>query len=185
MHVHAEGIKAEAAYAKDKSLPDPDSTDNPEFKIVLGLIKEGLPKTPQKWTNMGKSLRGGAPALCHAPGCRALAACTRPALAVLRLACSTQADLPARLQACLRRPPRASSACTRCRRAIGQQAPPPPCRVPGPAAAVRLPAQQCAAGSLAVALLPTTGLCGAPWLLAASAQLVLRGACLAGRWLAP
>ena len=54
----AEGIKAEAAYAKDKTLPDPDSTNNPEFKIVLGLIKAGLPKSPQKWTKVGKALRG-------------------------------------------------------------------------------------------------------------------------------
>ncbi|KAK9807152.1 hypothetical protein WJX73_000939 [Symbiochloris irregularis] len=53
-----EGQKAEAAYAKDKSLPDPDSTDNPEFKIVLSIIKAGLEGNPQKWTNMAKDLRG-------------------------------------------------------------------------------------------------------------------------------
>ena len=35
-----EGVKAEAAYAKDKTLPDPTSTDNPEFQIVLTIIKE-------------------------------------------------------------------------------------------------------------------------------------------------
>ena len=35
-----EGYKAETAYAKDGSLPDPDSTDNPEFKIVLALIRD-------------------------------------------------------------------------------------------------------------------------------------------------
>ena len=44
----AEGVKAEAAYAKDGTLPDPTSTDNPEFQIVLGLIKDGLAKDPQK-----------------------------------------------------------------------------------------------------------------------------------------
>ena len=54
----AEGQKAEAAYAKDKSLPDPDSTDNPEFKIVLSIIKAGLEANPQKWTSMAKDLKG-------------------------------------------------------------------------------------------------------------------------------
>lgn len=40
----AEGVKAEAAYAKDKTLPDPNSTTNPEFKIVLSIIKDTLQK---------------------------------------------------------------------------------------------------------------------------------------------
>ena len=40
----AEGKKAEEAYAKDGTLPDPTSTDNPEFQIVLGLIRDGLAK---------------------------------------------------------------------------------------------------------------------------------------------
>merc|ERR1719327_1275020 len=34
-----EGWKAENAYAKDGTLPDPSSTDNAEFKIVLTIIK--------------------------------------------------------------------------------------------------------------------------------------------------
>ena len=38
--LHAEGVKAEALYAKDKTLPDPTSTDNPEYQIVLSIIKE-------------------------------------------------------------------------------------------------------------------------------------------------
>ncbi len=54
----AEGVKAEAAYAKDKTLPDPTSTDNPEFQIVLAIIKEGLPKNPTKWTEMAKEMEG-------------------------------------------------------------------------------------------------------------------------------
>ncbi len=45
-----EGTKAEAAYAADGTLPDPDSTDNPEFKIVLGLIRESIKKDATKWT---------------------------------------------------------------------------------------------------------------------------------------
>lgn len=39
-----EGVKAEAAFAKDKTLPDPNSTTNPEFKIVLSIIKDTLQK---------------------------------------------------------------------------------------------------------------------------------------------
>ncbi|KAK9865522.1 hypothetical protein WJX84_011876 [Apatococcus fuscideae] len=53
-----EGVKAEEQYAKDKTLPDPSSTDNPEFKIVLGLIRDGLTKDGQKWTKLAKNLVG-------------------------------------------------------------------------------------------------------------------------------
>lgn len=56
--IAAEGVKAEAAYAKDKTLPDPTSTDNPEFQIVLTIIKEGLPKNPNRWTAMSKEMEG-------------------------------------------------------------------------------------------------------------------------------
>lgn len=54
----AEGVKAEALYKVDGTLPDPTSTDNPEYQIVLSIIKEGLPKTPQKWTNMAAAMEG-------------------------------------------------------------------------------------------------------------------------------
>ena len=53
-----EGVKAEEAYAKDGTLPDPSSTDNAEFQIVLQLIKDGLPKDPTRWTRMSKKLVG-------------------------------------------------------------------------------------------------------------------------------
>nr|ADJ96635.1 S-adenosyl homocysteine hydrolase [Dunaliella salina] len=54
-----EGVKAETAYAKDnKNLPDPDSTSNAEFKIVLTIIKEGLAKDPTRWTRMAKNIVG-------------------------------------------------------------------------------------------------------------------------------
>merc|ERR1711934_431227 len=53
-----EGTKYEAQYAKDKSLPDPASTSNPEFKCVLSLIRESIQKDPMGWTKMGKSIRG-------------------------------------------------------------------------------------------------------------------------------
>jgi adenosylhomocysteinase len=53
-----EGVKAEELYAKDGTLPDPTSTDNLEFQIVLGLIRDTLPKDPTRWTRMSKKLVG-------------------------------------------------------------------------------------------------------------------------------
>lgn len=45
-----EGYKAEEAYEKDGTLPDPESAgDNAEFKIVLTIIKRELPKAPRRW----------------------------------------------------------------------------------------------------------------------------------------
>merc|ERR1712165_330583 len=53
-----EGTKAEAQYAKDKTLPDPSSTDDAEFKIVLTLIKKSIQIDPTKFTRMGKGVFG-------------------------------------------------------------------------------------------------------------------------------
>jgi len=53
-----EGTKAEAAFAKNGTLPDPNSTTNAEFKCILNLIKNSLAKDPLKWTKMGKKVRG-------------------------------------------------------------------------------------------------------------------------------
>eukprot|EP00877_Chromochloris_zofingiensis_P007830 jgi/Chrzof1/32/Cz01g01020.t1 len=53
-----EGVKAEKAFSKDGTLPDPTSTDNPEFKIVLSIIKEGLQKDPNRYTRMAERLVG-------------------------------------------------------------------------------------------------------------------------------
>lgn len=53
-----EGVKAEAAFAKDGTVPDPTSTDNPEFQIVLAIIKRTLGEDPQKWTKMAKKCQG-------------------------------------------------------------------------------------------------------------------------------
>ena len=57
----AEGAKAEKAYAADGTVPDPESTDNPEFKIVLGLIRDSLKKDPTKWTKYAEALQGARP----------------------------------------------------------------------------------------------------------------------------
>merc|ERR1712159_512251 len=57
MLIH-EGVKAEAAFAKDGTLPDPNSTTNAEFKCVLNIIKNSIGKDPKKWTNIAKQVRG-------------------------------------------------------------------------------------------------------------------------------
>lgn len=53
-----EGFKWEVAYAKDGSMPDPDSASNAEFKLVLKTIREWLPKNPKRWHNMVEKLVG-------------------------------------------------------------------------------------------------------------------------------
>jgi adenosylhomocysteinase len=53
-----EGRKAEIAYAKDQSLPDPASTTNPEFKVVLSIIRRELPKNPTKWHKLADRMVG-------------------------------------------------------------------------------------------------------------------------------
>jgi len=52
------GTEWEAKYAKDKSLPDPASTDNAEFKCVLALLRESIPNDPTKYTRMAKKCKG-------------------------------------------------------------------------------------------------------------------------------
>merc|ERR1719230_1026519 len=53
-----EGKKFEEKFAKDGSLPDPNSTTNPEFKCVLTTIKNSIQKDPKKWTNIAAQIRG-------------------------------------------------------------------------------------------------------------------------------
>jgi len=53
-----EGYKAEAAFAKDGTVPDPASTDNAEFKIVLSQICRTLKSDPQKWTKVANRWLG-------------------------------------------------------------------------------------------------------------------------------
>lgn len=53
-----EGVKAEKAFAENKTLPDPSSTEDPEFKIVLKLLKNTLSVDPQKWTKMAAKIVG-------------------------------------------------------------------------------------------------------------------------------
>jgi adenosylhomocysteinase len=53
-----EGWKAEEQYKKDGKLPDPSSTDNPEYKIVLSTILEGLKSNPDKWHQVANNFVG-------------------------------------------------------------------------------------------------------------------------------
>jgi len=57
MLIH-KGREFEEKYAKDKSLPDPMSTTNAEFKIVLQTIRDSIPLDPTKWTRMSKVCKG-------------------------------------------------------------------------------------------------------------------------------
>merc|ERR1740130_1284235 len=57
MLIH-KGKEFEEKYAKDKSLPDPNSTTNPEFKCVLQLIKDSIPVNPTKWSKMALVCKG-------------------------------------------------------------------------------------------------------------------------------
>jgi adenosylhomocysteinase len=45
-------------YEENGTLPDPSSTDNAEFKIVLALIARELPKQPKKWTKLAARMVG-------------------------------------------------------------------------------------------------------------------------------
>jgi len=54
-----EGKKAEDQYAKDQSLPDPNSAgEDAEFKIVLSLIRNSIKKDATKFTRMAKGVFG-------------------------------------------------------------------------------------------------------------------------------
>jgi len=53
-----EGVKAEKEFRESQKLPDPDSTSDNEFKIILRLLRNVLQKDPTKWTRMAKKLVG-------------------------------------------------------------------------------------------------------------------------------
>merc|ERR1711868_41602 len=57
MLIH-KGREFEEKYAKDKSLPDPMSTTNAEFRIILQLLKDSIPADKTKYSRMAKKLRG-------------------------------------------------------------------------------------------------------------------------------
>merc|ERR1711971_703066 len=52
------GKEFEAKFAKDGSLPDPNSTDNPEFKCVLQTLKDSIQVDKTKYTRMAAKCKG-------------------------------------------------------------------------------------------------------------------------------
>merc|ERR1712196_506826 len=52
------GKEYEEKFAKDGSLPDPASTDNPEFKCILELLKESIQADKTKYSRMAKKSGG-------------------------------------------------------------------------------------------------------------------------------
>jgi len=53
-----EGKKYEDEFAAKKTLPDPASTDNAEFKCVLATIKASIQKDPKRFTKMVEKMIG-------------------------------------------------------------------------------------------------------------------------------
>merc|ERR1711937_794581 len=52
------GKEFEALYAKDGTLPDPNSTTNAEYKCILQLLKDSIPADKTKWTRMALKCKG-------------------------------------------------------------------------------------------------------------------------------
>merc|ERR1712046_298929 len=52
------GLEFETKFAKDGTLPDPTSTDNPEFKCVMQLLKDSIQVDKTKYTRMSKKCKG-------------------------------------------------------------------------------------------------------------------------------
>merc|ERR1712022_110523 len=52
------GLEFESKFVKDGTLPDPSSTDNPEFKCVLQVLKDSIQADKTKYTRMAKKCKG-------------------------------------------------------------------------------------------------------------------------------
>merc|ERR1712023_361187 len=57
MGIH-KGKEWEAQYAKDGTLPDPNSTTNAEYKCILQLLKDSIPADKTKWTRYAAFCKG-------------------------------------------------------------------------------------------------------------------------------
>eukprot|EP00339_Tiarina_fusa_P004950 CAMPEP_0117012938 /NCGR_PEP_ID=MMETSP0472-20121206/10771_1 /TAXON_ID=693140 ORGANISM="Tiarina fusus, Strain LIS" /NCGR_SAMPLE_ID=MMETSP0472 /ASSEMBLY_ACC=CAM_ASM_000603 /LENGTH=485 /DNA_ID=CAMNT_0004716113 /DNA_START=17 /DNA_END=1474 /DNA_ORIENTATION=- len=53
-----EGVKAEEAFEKDGTEPDPSKADNEEFRIVLSIIQRGLKEDPKQWRRLAERCVG-------------------------------------------------------------------------------------------------------------------------------
>src|SRR5580704_16205363 len=45
-------------FEKAGKVPSPDTTDNEEFKVILGLLAKTLKATPRRWTNVADAMQG-------------------------------------------------------------------------------------------------------------------------------
>jgi adenosylhomocysteinase len=45
-------------FEKAGAVPDPDTTDNEELKVILGLLGRTLSEDPQRWTRLGEGVQG-------------------------------------------------------------------------------------------------------------------------------
>jgi adenosylhomocysteinase len=45
-------------YEKAGAVPSPDSTDNEEMKVILGVLQRSLDEDNQRWTNVAASIKG-------------------------------------------------------------------------------------------------------------------------------
>jgi len=52
------GHEAENAFAKDGTLPDPDSADNEEMAVILQVIRSELQSDPQRWHRLAQNIIG-------------------------------------------------------------------------------------------------------------------------------
>mmetsp|Transcript_29505 Transcript_29505/g.73061 ORF Transcript_29505/g.73061 Transcript_29505/m.73061 type:complete len:486 (-) Transcript_29505:467-1924(-) len=53
-----EGFKAENVFKVDGSKPDPATTENPELKLVYGIIRRTLDSEPDKWHKLAARCKG-------------------------------------------------------------------------------------------------------------------------------
>ncbi|MGD2108414.1 MAG: adenosylhomocysteinase [Phycisphaerae bacterium] len=52
------GFDAENAFAKDGTLPDPDTAENEEMAVILGVIRDELTHDPQRWHKLASHIIG-------------------------------------------------------------------------------------------------------------------------------
>jgi adenosylhomocysteinase len=53
-----EGVKAEAKFKADGSLPDPASTQDAELKCVYTLLRNSIQENPNRWTKVAAGVKG-------------------------------------------------------------------------------------------------------------------------------
>ncbi len=53
-----EGVKAEKAFKETGAIPDPASTDNAEYKLVLAICKQTLSEDPMRWHKVAETMIG-------------------------------------------------------------------------------------------------------------------------------